>query len=429
MGCNSAGSSHFYTPVDSHPQKEPQQATSQENIDSEEEEKTWQPNKSKTPADATDVQPSPLITPDGSQAGTVENSEGECDGQTSLFIAAQSGHHDVVALLVKKTASVNLSDNDGWTPLFVASNEGHLNVATELLGNDASVDMADNDGQTPLFIAAENGHLGVVTVLLQNGATANLTNHNGTSSPLNAPQDGRIEVVAVLLESAASVSMTDKDELAPLLAAARNVQERHDGVIEVVLSNGTSPDSIDEEDLPPPLISACRNGHLQVVQHLLKSNASLSSVNERGESPLLAAALSGFFAIADEIIQAGAPPHVRALNGESRMTAFEGTLQTLREYVQKLHEFQALWLSVADRLTHVYVQLQREGDLPRAVLHQYIMVIFRFTRVKELCEPSSICSRLVVCRNAARRLQDLRTGVTFLHQNLKSTGTSKVNEE
>ncbi|KAF1316533.1 Tkl/tkl-ccin protein kinase, partial [Globisporangium splendens] len=318
----------------------------QENIDSEEEEKTWQPNKRKTPADVTDVQPSPLITPNGSQVGTVENSEGE------------------------------------WC----------------VIGRD------DQAAQISICIAAENGDFDAAA----DDGISNLTNHNGTSSLLIASQEDHIEVVAVLLESAASVSMTDKDELAPLFTAARN---GHWKVAEVLLQYNADLESADTKGRTA-LFIAVQEGH---DGHLLKSNASLSSVNKHGESPLLAAASSGFFAITDEIIQAGASPHVRTLNEgalliysaersmmdtatrlfdaghfepcaalESRMTLLEGTLQTLREYSQKLHEFQALWLSVADRLTYVYVQLQREGDLPRAVLHQYIMIIFRFIRAKEL---------------------------------------------
>ncbi|KAF2818089.1 ankyrin, partial [Ophiobolus disseminans] len=50
------------------------------------------------------------------------------DGWTPLFLAADSGHLEVVKLLLEKGADFTVPTNDGWTPLHVASYKGHLDV-------------------------------------------------------------------------------------------------------------------------------------------------------------------------------------------------------------------------------------------------------------------------------------------------------------
>jgi ankyrin repeat protein len=74
---------------------------------------------------------------------------------------------------------------DGATPLFIASQNGHIHsdVVNILLRNGAGVNVAMNDGTTPLFIASQNGHSDVVNILLQNGAGVNVAANDGVMWP------------------------------------------------------------------------------------------------------------------------------------------------------------------------------------------------------------------------------------------------------
>ncbi|KAF1319644.1 Tkl protein kinase, partial [Globisporangium splendens] len=410
-------------------------------------------------------------------------------GWTSLHIASQNGHTKVVSELLKNGASVDMATSDGWNSLHIASLNGHFEVVSELLKNGASVDLATNNGATSLFVASQNGHSEVVTELLKNGESVEMATNCGRTPLCIASLNGHVEVVTELLKKGASASVVMPNGLTPLQVAARNghvkvvellfstsvwmdetctetrtalhlaAQEGHDMVLDVFLTKGILPDTRDEEG-NTPLISACRNGHWQAAQRLLKSNASLSAINKIGESALLAAASAGSIEFTTALIQAGASPHVRATNGdtilvsaakrnlkdmvnqlleagyltplvapESGVSLLEGTLQTLREYSENVYEFEALWRSVADRLTRLFEQLETEDDVHRDMLHQCVMVIFRFVRVKTLCENRSICSRLVATCNIVGCLRDLHTELAFLQQKIKSTVTDEASQQ
>ena len=89
------------------------------------------------------------------------------NGLSTISVAAQHGHHEVVQLLLKNDAAENKYDG---TPLFIASFKGHLDVVRLFLEKGGLVESKTKDDWTPLHIASQNGHLKVVRLLLQKGA-------------------------------------------------------------------------------------------------------------------------------------------------------------------------------------------------------------------------------------------------------------------
>jgi ankyrin repeat protein len=59
-----------------------------------------------------------------------------------------------------------------------------------------------------------------------------------------------------------------------------------------------------------PLYAAARNGHLEIVQALLKAGASVNKANHLGETPLYIAAENGHVKIVRTLIEAGADVNV-----------------------------------------------------------------------------------------------------------------------
>ena len=64
---------------------------------------------------------------------------------------------------------------------------------------------------------------------------------------------------------------------------------------------------------------AASNGHLAVVELLLKAGADLSSINNQGETALLCASHQGHVAVLESLIQAGAPLNTANNRGETAL--------------------------------------------------------------------------------------------------------------
>jgi ankyrin repeat protein len=91
--------------------------------------------------------------------------------QTPLFMPAESGQADVLALmLLGRGVNVNHRDKWGLTALHYASRGGHPQVVDLLIAAGALVNTPDRYGFTPLHEAAERGRQAVVELLQARGA-------------------------------------------------------------------------------------------------------------------------------------------------------------------------------------------------------------------------------------------------------------------
>jgi ankyrin repeat protein len=182
--------------------------------------------------------------------------------KTPLFIAAEQGYDDIVALLLSKGADITESVELEWgkyrgkknkyeyfvTPLFVAAMNGNENIVKLLLdkhdeivprlklrydNNDSrnvklvfkntSVDRVDysswewnlEEGQkktpTPLFVAAHAGHCNIIKLLVEHKANIDWQDDDGMTALWLATEFGELETVKCLLEQGADPNITTKD--------------------------------------------------------------------------------------------------------------------------------------------------------------------------------------------------------------------------
>lgn len=97
-------------------------------------------------------------------------------GYTPLIQASSQGRTEIVNLLLKLDANVNIRNKGNDTALTVAAREGHTEIVHLLLEHDARVDIQNNKGLTALVLAAQKSKSASIEALILHGADLNIPN-------------------------------------------------------------------------------------------------------------------------------------------------------------------------------------------------------------------------------------------------------------
>jgi len=124
--------------------------------------------------------------------------------RTAMHYAAMNGNLQIIAILVKANAKLNLPDPLGDTPLHLAVEQDQLEAAKLLLEVGAEVDPQNKEGLTPLMIAASHGELEMVRELLAKGANPGKTDYTGRDALSWAQEGHRPAVVDAITRAEAA---------------------------------------------------------------------------------------------------------------------------------------------------------------------------------------------------------------------------------
>lgn len=131
--------------------------------------------------------------------------------ETALHRAAANAALTVARLLLEKGADIEAKTSEGWTALQVAAKGGHEAIVRLLLENGADIEAKTSDGWTALQVAAKGGHEAVVWLLLENRADIEAKTYNGWTALNRAAVEGHEAVVRLLLENGADVEAKNSD--------------------------------------------------------------------------------------------------------------------------------------------------------------------------------------------------------------------------
>lgn len=114
------------------------------------------------------------------------------DGVTPLIAACSTCVPELVSFLLERRAAVNASDKYGQSALILAAQQCHgPDIVRMLLKAGANVNMRITTGDTPLTVAAFDGNEEAVKALVMAGADLNVKNSQGQTA-VEIARDRRI---------------------------------------------------------------------------------------------------------------------------------------------------------------------------------------------------------------------------------------------
>jgi hypothetical protein len=177
-------------------------------------------------------------------------------GLTPLLYAAREGCAPCVKTLIDAGANLDLADPEGITPLIMAIANMHFDAAAVLIRAGANVDRWDLWGRSALYCAVD----------------VNTVPHGGRADRPSLDDVTSLEIVEMLLKAGANPNLQLK-----LLPPYRNLG--NDRGLDTMLTIGSTP-----------LLRAAKALDAPAVRLLVAHGARLDLGNNRGITPVMAAA-------------------------------------------------------------------------------------------------------------------------------------------
>nr|XP_053645953.1 serine/threonine-protein phosphatase 6 regulatory ankyrin repeat subunit A-like [Cherax quadricarinatus] len=215
-------------------------------------------------------------------------------GMSPLHLAALKDHYEIIKLLKKHDAQVNLKDKQDHLPLHFAAMKGFHESCEALLSvSDDGCNARDSSGHSPLHYAVSAGSDECCRQFLQcSNVNVNIKS-NSDDTPLHYAAKAGHQNICNMLIKAENIKVNAKNihEMTPLHLAA---QENHDAVIKLLVENGAQVNLKDKKS-QIPLHLAAKKGFLKSCEALLTdvSDAGHKAQDLSGNSPLHYVATGG----------------------------------------------------------------------------------------------------------------------------------------
>lgn len=204
------------------------------------------------------------------------------------------------------------SGSSQFSALHAAAQSGHLDVVKLILSNGAFINAKNSTHRIPLHMAASRGHPKVVKYFIQNGGALNAKDINGLTPLHCAAKSKSIECVKVLLENGADGMNLDHFGQTFLHNAAKGSPD----VLEYIINLGIFDINIKSNRGNTPFHLAVQHS-IATTEILLRFGADVSNRNNNGETPLHLAISHGYENIIKRILSRGVDMECQNNNGRS----------------------------------------------------------------------------------------------------------------
>lgn len=187
---------------------------------------------------------------------------------TALYLAASNNRYQVIPLLVKANASLEIRSFLSFTPLLAATTNGNDQASFALILFGADVNARDKQQYTPLHNACWQHSPIVVSSLLQNGANIDAQDYYGGTPLMNAVWREHPDIVRTLVDNKANVHIVDNQNCTAL-DLARAVGNRE--IIKILLEAKAHANFDDDSSISnkenSPLSKAMARHYAKEVMH------------------------------------------------------------------------------------------------------------------------------------------------------------------
>lgn len=203
-----------------------------------------------------------------------------------LHEACYLGYYEIVQLLIRYQADVNLKDETCYSPLYCACYKGHYEIVKLLIQNGADINSKDI-----YKISCEIGNHQLMKLLYETGAYLNTKDKENGNLPLHyACINGNLEIIKFLIEKGANVNEQNKTKRTPLHLAISYKDNKKNTkrlqTVELLLNNNANANLPDYDNLLP-LHLACYNNYIDIIELLLlRNNGNVNAQSYFGSTPL-----------------------------------------------------------------------------------------------------------------------------------------------
>ena len=260
---------------------------------------------------------------------------------TALHVAAKEGNGEIVAILAEAGADVAAVTETGASPLHFAAAAGDVRAVAALLDHGAAVDAMEPEwGQTPLMFAAALGRTGAVEALLKAGADATITarvmdlverdildrlSERKRRTEIAAMRGGT-DALSYPVESGVA-GRTPQASTAPVTAREEQARQAAQEALEARRQTG-EPIPLNYADLVgkhgglSAIHLAAREGQTSTVMALLDGGVDIDMPSAADNTtPMLMAAINGYFDLVADLLERGADPNLASDAGATPLYA------------------------------------------------------------------------------------------------------------